>query len=525
MAKKNKDKKAIIAIHTRFATSELQEETLDEVCRAYNYYSRKFFANTCAENPLDEKAFRHKFGLMDRRYSRSAEEDINALRSAIEEKRNTTIKEIRKNIYNFEAKIKKEKKKLKENIKNKKDPKNSNRQEEIQDKITKTRQSISFENIKLMKSITKLNTLLEDQKNKKISLCFGSKKTFKKQFNKTVTHEDWLNEFTFKRNSSFRLTGAKDENCGNGNVQLRLIKHNCYELKIRLPISMEAQFGKHIVIENLHFPEKRNKLIQDVVLNNQSKNPNVRQPISFMIKKDKKGYRLITQFEPPKTIIKTSKKNGVIGLDINTDNFAVTEISRGGKFLNSKVFKFDLENKTSNQREDIIFNTMNKVVEYALSRKKDLVYEDLDFTKKRSELKDSYDKDYARMLSSFAYSKMLSQLMGRAYRKGVVLHTVNPAYTSLIGKIKYANKYGISSHQAASYVIARKHYNLKENIKNKITVHYKGKAYMLKVPARIRDAEGEITNNKLFGWFGSECKATSRWVQVIKGVPLIEPSG
>ena len=109
MAKKNKEKKAIIAIHTRFATSEIQDKTLDEVCRAYNHYSRKFFANTCSKTPLDEKAFRHKFGLMDRRYSRSAEEDINALRSAIEEKRNTTIKEVRKNIYNFESKIKKEK--------------------------------------------------------------------------------------------------------------------------------------------------------------------------------------------------------------------------------------------------------------------------------------------------------------------------------------------------------------------------------------------------------------------------------
>jgi IS605 OrfB family transposase len=462
---------------------------------------------------------------MDRRYSRSAEEDINALRSAIEEKRNTSINELIKNIATIETKITKEKNKLIENIKNKKDPKNIDRQDIIQEKITKIRQNISFENTKLIKPKIKLNKLLEDQKNKKISLCFGAKKLFKKQFNKTVTHEDWYNEFTFKRNSSFRLTGAKDENCGNGNVQFRLIKHNCYELKIRLPISMEAQFGKHIVIENLHFPEKRNKLIQDVVLNNQSKNPNIRQPISFMIKKDKKGYRLITQFEPPKTIIKTSKKNGVIGLDINTDNFSVTEISRGGKFLDSKVFKFDLENKTSNQREDIIFNTMNKVVEYALSKKKDLVYEDLDFTEKRNNLKDNYNKNYARMLSSFAYSKMLSQLMGRAYREGVTLHGVNPAYTSLIGKIKYQVKYGVSSHQAASYVIARKIYKLKENIKNKLTVHHKGKAYMLRVPVRIREASGEIIHKELLGWFNSECKATSRWVQIIKGVPLIEPSG
>ena len=168
---------------------------------------------------------------------------------------------------------------------------------------------------------------------------------------------------------------------------------------------------------------------------------------------------------------------------------------------------------------------MNKVVDYDLSRKKDIVYEDLDFTEKRNNLKDNYNKDYARMLSSFAYSKMLSQLMGRAYREGVTLHKVDPAYTSLIGKIKYQVKYGISGHQAASYVIARKIYKLKENIKNKLTVHHKGKAYMLQVPARIREANGEIIHKDLLDWFNSECKATSCWVQIIKGVPLIEPSG
>ena len=100
MANKNKEKKAIIAIHTRFSTSQIQEKTLDEICCAYNYYTRKFFANTCTDKPLDEKAFRHKHQLMDRRYSRSAEEDVNALRSAIVEKRNTSINELRKKYCN-----------------------------------------------------------------------------------------------------------------------------------------------------------------------------------------------------------------------------------------------------------------------------------------------------------------------------------------------------------------------------------------------------------------------------------------
>ena len=117
MAKKKDENKRIIAIHTRFKTTNQQETILDEICHAYNYYSRKYFANTCSKNPLDEKAFRHKYQLMDRRYSRSAQEDVTALRAAIVEKRNTAIQELKSSIKKIENNIKQVKKILENNKK------------------------------------------------------------------------------------------------------------------------------------------------------------------------------------------------------------------------------------------------------------------------------------------------------------------------------------------------------------------------------------------------------------------------
>ena len=36
------------------------------------------------------------------------------------------------------------------------------------------------------------------------------------------------------------------------------------------------------------------------------------------------------------------------------------------------------------------------------------------------------------------------------------INEVNPAYTSVIGQLKYARRKGISVHKAASYVIAKR---------------------------------------------------------------------
>ena len=47
-------------------------------------------------------------------------------------------------------------------------------------------------------------------------------------------------------------------------------------------------------------------------------------------------------------------------------------------------------------------------------------------------------------------------------KMGVKAHKINPAYTSLLGKLLHSKRYGLSVHEAAAYTIARKYYQIKE---------------------------------------------------------------
>jgi hypothetical protein len=80
----------------------------------------------------------------------------------------------------------------------------------------------------------------------------------------------------------------------------------------------------------------------------------------------------------------------------------------------------------------------------------------LDFSEKKKTLKDAKDARYARMLSSFAYSAFGAALSSACLRLGVALRRVNSAYTSIIGRVKFARRYGLSVHEAASVTIARR---------------------------------------------------------------------
>ena len=68
------------------------------------------------------------------------------------------------------------------------------------------------------------------------------------------------------------------------------------------------------------------------------------------------------------------------------------------------------------------------------------------------------------MLSGFSYGKVKAYFLSRAYREGVKVHQVNPAYSSVIGRVKFMERYGLSVHQAAALVLARRLLGCSERI-------------------------------------------------------------
>ena len=62
------------------------------------------------------------------------------------------------------------------------------------------------------------------------------------------------------------------------------------------------------------------------------------------------------------------------------------------------------------------------------------------------------------MLSSAsAYGKVKAYFLSRGYREGVEIVAVNPAYSSVVGRVKFMERYGLTVHQAAALVLARRY--------------------------------------------------------------------
>ena len=103
------------------------------------------------------------------------------------------------------------------------------------------------------------------------------------------------------------------------------------------------------------------------------------------------------------------------------------------------------------------------MVQYAREVGKPIVIEKLDFRQKKSAL-EGESRKYSRMLSSFSYGKIKAYFLSRGYRQGVEVHQVNPAFSSVTGRVKFMERYGLSVHQAAALALARRSLGFSERI-------------------------------------------------------------
>ncbi|MHB1610404.1 MAG: IS200/IS605 family accessory protein TnpB-related protein [Sulfobacillus sp.] len=148
----------------------------------------------------------------------------------------------------------------------------------------------------------------------------------------------------------------------------------------------------------------------------------------------------------------TDPHNGWVGVDTNVTFFALCHVLPDG---NPHAFAtigdprlFDVR---STQRDALVGRLAIETVQWAKDRGAGLVVEDLQFI---------HDHDvsakFNRVTHQFNYRALLTAVERQATREGVALRKVKPAYTSLIGRVKYQPHYGISVHHAAALVIGRR---------------------------------------------------------------------
>ena len=121
------------------------------------------------------------------------------------------------------------------------------------------------------------------------------------------------------------------------------------------------------------------------------------------------------------------------------------------------------------------------------------------------------------MIHSLAYKKIKESIRIQCLEKGISLHEVNPAYTSMVGKLLYTKTYGISTHQGAAFAIARRYLKLKETFSKILRFIYKDKACTLIMPEDIYEKQAKTNPiqfyKALYGWIEKEFKAPSRFYE------------
>jgi len=366
-------------------------------------------------------------------------------------------------------------------------------------KVSKYSEKEAYKNLeyknKVLQKITSKIEKLQYEINNKIynGIVFGGKKLFKEQFKENINFDTWQEKW-HNRGNEFECGGSKSENYGNQQFQLKFSKtiknKHYFDLHVNVPYQLREKYGSVYILKNIYFPRGNDILKQNhdnnvayfKDLNNYNnlkkklekenksitglQKPNIDDyycdTVSFLIKKHYNGKIGIHASMPRKIKqVITEDRKGVIGIDINYDNISLSEINHLGKLLYSKVYKFNFgSNNKSGYREQMINKAIKEIVLYAKEKKKHLVIENLDFFKTKMKQLKKIDKKYNRMLHSLAYAKIKERIRINCLLQGVVSKTVDAAYTSMLGKTLYTKKYGISVHQAAAYVIARRYYKL-----------------------------------------------------------------
>ena len=313
----------------------------------------------------------------------------------------------------------------------------------------------------------------------RVRLCFGSKRLWRKQHhleqNGYASHEEWQRDWRDARSNEFFVLGSRDETSGCQLCVASIADDGSLTLRLRMPDCLANQHGKYLTIERVRFAYGHEQVLAALQSNAEyaayrrehgdkaARATALGQAISYRFKRDAKGWRVFATTELPEVEITTDRRRGAIGVDLNADHLAVVDTDASGNYLNAWRVPLATYGKNTNQAEALIGDAVASVVEYARGAGKPLVIEKLDFRQKKAVL-EGESRKYSRMLSSFAYGKVKAYFLSRGYREGVEIIEVNPAYSSVVGRVKFMERYGLTVHQAAALVLARRMLGCSERI-------------------------------------------------------------
>jgi IS605 OrfB family transposase len=272
-----------------------------------------------------------------------------------------------------------------------------------------------------------------------------------------------------------------------------------YNLYSRGEANQKGNVNLRIVGDKLRINIGNYKWIYATIHSTHKKLPLLLASKCYTVKLHRKDNQYYVNFSIEESFpeIKISVINGTIGIDLNAfpSNIAWAEIDKQGNYLESGTIGTPyLYDCSSNKRDYYAWKHAHEITNLALIKGKAIIIENLKNL-----------KGFNRALSNFCYNKLKKAIIACAKRKGIEIIQVHPAYTSVIGCLKYAPLYNLSRHTAAAIVIARRGLGLKEELPKNYK-RFKIFASQVKV-TKVTLRKKELgTTQKLFGRIYKVCK-------------------
>jgi len=321
-------------------------------------------------------------------------------------------------------------------------------------------------------------------------VVFGGKKLFEKLCKNHLTgkaREELKKQWREQRQGTLISIGSKSD---KGNRLMRFEDLNG-QLYIRITTGNREFIYARVLREPSNNKDKWLTFMAMLLESWQTKNY---FPYTVELKlKDGEVYGSVS-FEIQTPEVRYTKENGVIAIDTNAlpIHLAVAEVSKTGELLSYQTISLHHFLKLSqNSKDHQEWILAHKIVDLAIEKGRAMAIENLKKLKKG--MRGNGKAKLRKILHNWNARKFLQKLKRVAMLNGVEVIEVNPAYTSVIGVLKYAPQLNIDKDVAGGYVIGRRALGFKEEMPENYEKLLKDKAYLEFALKRYEEREIELT--------------------------------
>jgi IS605 OrfB family transposase len=333
-------------------------------------------------------------------------------------------------------------------------------------------------------------SLYKKRKQNPKKVVFGSRKLFE-QLSKNHLNGNKSKKLKMRwresRQGNLYSRGDKEKQ-GNLNLRLQWINDELY-LRIN---TGNKQYVYAKVVRGVK--RRRDKWLDFIVMLEKAYQSKEWFPYSVRLRlKNGKVYAFIS-FEEKLPPVLIKRDNGVIGIDINAYPYhlALAVVSKDGNLVGYQSINLnELLEVNSEKRQYLEWQVAHRIIELAKKENKAIAIEDLKRLPK-GKRGDGFAK-LRYKLQKWCYKRLLEKIEILARRSGIEIRKVNPAYTSVVGKLKYAPQFNIDKDIAGAYVIGRRGLGFREKLPKNYKKLLEDKEFLLYSIAKIEGGISKLT--------------------------------